>query len=483
MPGPCSSTPTGLDLSAVPAETGRYIADRKLIRPTDRVLLMVSGGADSTAMLHILHRLSLGEVPGHAGGFSLGVCHVNYGIRSDASDADEDFVRELGDRLQVPVHAIRAPVEERSNFQAWARDFRYLAAQNLCSWQGYTKIAVAHNRDDRIETFLYRLVTYSGRRSLVVMPPRRGRVIRPLLFLDGAGIREYCRETGIAYREDESNLSIDYQRNRLRHLVMPALAEVRPDFRERIEETILMLEDEQAALDRVTDEAWEQVLAPPADEAETDSPPLSAASLALLDRAVARLVLRRWLTSSGAAERLTRRLLDAVVDLCGSSSGTRRLSLPGGMAVERRYDRLLLLAADDGGQAEPEPVELPVPGSADFGDYRIEAQRLPDGGRRDEGPASIVIDGERLTGPLMVRAWRDGDRFRPLGMDGSKSLQDLFTDEKVPEPQRRRVPIITCDDVIVWVCGYRMSEDFRLTPGSMQRIGLKVSRREIEDAV
>ena len=120
---------------------------------------------------------------------------MNYGRRGEDSNADEASSVSLGDELGLPVHAIRAPREDRSNFQAWARDFRYLAAQNLCRWQGYTRIAVAHNRDDRIETFIYRLITYSGRRSLVVMPPRRGRVVRPLLFLTAAEIRRYCAVT------------------------------------------------------------------------------------------------------------------------------------------------------------------------------------------------------------------------------------------------------------------------------------------------
>lgn len=483
MPGPYSSTPTEIHVSAIPVETGRYITGRKLIRPADRVLCMVSGGADSTAMLHILHQLASGQVDSWKDSFSLGVCHVNYGTRGDASDADEDFVRNLGDSLQLQVHTIRAPDAERSNFQAWARDFRYLAAQNLCRWQGYTKIAVAHNRDDRVETFLYRLVTYSGRRSLVVMPPRKGRVIRPLLFLEGAGIREYCRKAGIAFREDESNDSLDYQRNRLRHQVMPALAEVRPDFRERIEETILMLEDEQAALDLVTDQAWQQALAADTADAATDAPELSATALSLLDRAVARMVVRRWLVSAGASERITRLLLDAVVDLCGESSGTRRLSLPADKIVERRYDRLMLVPAQQGGIIPPESVELPVPGSARFGDFSLEARQLAAGKLDVDDSMSAAVDADKLTGPLSVRAWVDGDRFRPLGMDGSKSLQDLFTDEKVPEPERRRLPIITCDDVIVWVCGVRMSEDFRVTSRSRRIIGLKAVRRDIENAV
>lgn len=483
MPGSYSSTPTDVYTSSIPVETGRFIANRKLIRPADRVLCMVSGGADSTAMLRVLSELASGRVSSLKGGFSLGICHVNYGTRGTDSDGDESFVRHLGDALGIQVHTIRAPEAERSNFQEWARDFRYLAARNLCRWQGYTKIAVAHNRDDRIETFLYRLITYSGRRSLVVMPPRKGRVIRPLLFLNGDEIRDYCASAGIDFREDETNQSLEYRRNRLRHRVMPGLAQVRPDFRDRIEETILMLEDEQTALDAVTDQAWGQVLLPGSDPAEAHAPALSATALTLLDRAVARLVVRRWLSVAGASERITRRLLDAIVDLGSESSGTRRLSLPGGMAFERRYDIITLATEEPSAEAEPQPLDLPVPGGVDFQDYHIEARVLDEPGPVTEDPLTAEIDADRAGGILSVRTWRSGDRMRPLGMNGTKSLQDIFTDAKVPEPERHRIPIICRDDAIVWVCGVRLSQDFRLTSRSRQAIRLTAIRREIENAV
>ncbi len=454
-----------------------------MIGSGDRVLLMVSGGADSVAMFHLLNMLSHGVEGTGVSGFPLGMCHVNYGRRGDSSDADEAFVRSLGDEHRIQVHAIRAPEPPRSNFQAWARDFRYLAAENLCRWQGYTRIAVGHNRDDRVETFIYRLITYSGRRSLAVMPPRRGKIVRPLLFLTAEEIREFCRQADIAYREDESNSGVDYSRNRIRHTVMPALADIRPDFRERVEDTISLLEDEQEVLASLTDEAWSEVTS------GEEQGVLDAASLSLLDRAVARLVVRRWLARAGAGEGMTRRRLDAIIDLCSDSSGTRSLSLPGGREVERCYDRLTLVTHAAGDREESAgPVELPVPGKVVFGGFDIVAEVAAAGAGRaadmhSDDPLRVAIDAGRLPGPLTIRCWREGDRFRPLGMNGTKSLQDLFTDEKMPRYQRRRLPIITLGDEIVWVCGMRVSEDFRVTSKSERIVRLAAVRREIENAV
>lgn len=450
---------------------GSFVRDKNLLTGNDRVLCMVSGGADSVAMLRLLHALSNSRHPELPNGFALGICHVNYGRRGDASNADEAFVRGLGDELGIPVHCLRAPLEERSNFQAWARDFRYLAAQNLCRWQGYSRIAVAHNKDDRIETFIYRLISYSGRRSLVVMPPRRSRVIRPLLFLTAREIRQFCSDSGFAWREDESNQSLDYARNQIRQLVLPRLAEIRPDFRERISDTLSLLEDEDEVLKSVTDDAWLSAFI-----THEGKDCLKASELSLMPRATARLVIRRWLSGSGRQLRISRRLLDSIVDLCAVSSGTSTLSLAQCLQVERQYDRLLLVVAG-AGSGSPRPVELPVPGRAVYGSYELEAVEPPSWEMDSAGPFQATVSGDSIKKPLTIRAWQPGDRFAPLGFQGKKSIQDLFTDEKVPRGERAGIPIVTDGDAIVWVCGLRVADAYRVTAASERLVGLRVSRR------
>lgn len=480
MSEPSVSTSTASHAaSEVISEVGRYAKEKNLIHDSDRVLCMVSGGADSVAMLHILHALSRSGGDAGPGTFSLGVCHVNYGRRGTASDADEDFVRRLGDELGVTVHSVRAPAGDRPNFQAWARDFRYLAARNLCQWQGYNRIAVGHNRDDRVETMLYRLLTYSGRRSLVVMPPRRGRVIRPLLFMAADRVRSYLDDVGLEHREDESNLSLEYTRNRIRQLVIPRLEEIRPDFRERLLDTLELLEDEDEVLESVTADAWRE-----AAGGEGDVKYLRADVISLLPRATARLVVRRWLSCSRSRVRLSRRLLDAIVGLCRDTAGSARLSLAEGLQVERRYDRLVLLEDVAGPQSsKPDSVVLPVPGKAVFGDYEIEAVEAPPWSVASADPLAVTVDAARLRPPLKVRSGRRGDRFTPLGLEGSKSLQDLMVDEKVPRAERKKVPVVTSGGDIVWVCGLRMSEGFRVTPASRKLVGLKARRRSVENRI
>jgi tRNA(Ile)-lysidine synthase len=477
MPEPVTSISRGSSTSQLLHELGCFIQENKLMQSSDRVLCMVSGGADSTVMLKLLHALSLGGGPDSLRGFSLGICHVNYGLRGEASDADEEFVWRLGDSLGVQVHAIRAPEPPRMNFQAWAREFRRRAASNLCRWQGYTRIATGHNLDDRVETFLHRLITYSGRRSLAVMPPRAGKVIRPLLFMSASRIRGYCDSAGVSYREDESNDKTVYQRNRIRREVMPRLEDIRPDFRDRIEDTISLLEDEESVLAALTTDAANEVTLD-----EGLEPTLSAGALSELDRAIARLVLRSWIEQHGAKTRITRRLLDAAVDLCGESHGTQSISLSGGLKLERRYDKLVLCgsrAAD----ISLEPVELSVPGITAFGSYEFEAAEAEELKSPSRDPKRITLDAERLSHPLMVRTRAEGDRIRQLGMEGTKTLQDLFVDEKVPRSERDHVPVITSGDEIVWVAGLRISDDFKVTSKSRRFIDLRVSRRDLEDEI
>ncbi len=455
-------------------DAGKFIAENRLVSAGDRVLCMVSGGADSVLMLHVLARLASPEESFLTGTFSLGLCHVNYGRRGKESDEDEIFVRRLGDRADIQVHAITAPAPPGANFQAWAREFRYLAAENLCRWKGYSRIAVGHNIDDRVETFIYRLTTYSGRRSLVVMPPRRGRLIRPLLFLEAARIRDYCRRAGIIFREDRSNQSVKYARNRIREQIIPRLEELRPDFRGRILETLAQLEDESEVLALAADAAWRDAIT--IEEGRTV---LLAEALADLPAATGRLLVRRWLAGAPGRVRLSCRLIDNVVDLCRDRSGSRELSLSGGVRIERRYNKLYLTQAAPA--IPPEPCNLPVPGTVMFGDYEIETLESPWWGAATDDPWLATVDAGSLPAPLAVRAWRQGDRFAPLGQNGSKSLQDLFVDAKIPRRQRRRVPVVVSGEKIVWVAGLRLAKEFCITSRSEQLLGLKAVRRAVDN--
>jgi tRNA(Ile)-lysidine synthase len=396
-----------------------------LVRAGEPLLAMVSGGVDSVCLLDVA--LSLGA--------GVSALHVNYGLREGAA-GDEAHVRELCDSLGVPLRVERVELGE-GNLQAAARDRRYALAERHAAGD----YAAAHTASDQAETVLYRLAVSPGRRALLGMEPRRGRLVRPLLQATRADTIEWCRSRGLAWREDPSNEDRRFARARVRHDVMAALRELNPAAELNIARTAALLRDEHAVLQGLVDERLAAGAA------------LTLAGLRAEPRALARLVLRE------AAERagVTLGLGDADAILAMDDRGTRALDVGGGRALVE-YGTVRFSAADAGG-APLEPVRLAVPGSVSFGGWKVSAEL---GGFGD-----VSVDAGALGDVVVVRGWQDGDRMRPLGLGGSKSLADLFTDRKVPREMRRTLPVVeAASGQIAWVSGVDVvGEAFRTVDG------------------
>lgn len=365
-----------------------------LIAPGEPLLVMLSGGADSTCLLDVAVRLDA----------RVEALHVNYGLRGAESDGDEAHCRALCERLGVPLQVERVELEP-GNLQARARDARYAAAERLARGD----YAAAHTRSDQAETVLYRLATSPGRRSLTGMAPRRGRLVRPLLEISREGTRAWCRRAGLTWREDSSNEDRSFARARIRHDVLPALGE---RAEAAIAETARQLREGDA-----------------------------------LDRDVLRLVL-------GAP--LPREHAERILELA-ERGGTGYVDLPGGRRAVVEYGRVRFThAREDTAPPAPVPaaVELPIPGSVRFGGWQLVA-----------GAGGDPFDASALGERVLVRPWRDGDRMRPAGLGGTKKLQDLFTDRKVPRELRRSIPVLEAGGEIAWVPGVAVGERFLARDG------------------
>ncbi len=390
--------------------------DSGLVRPGEPLLVMVSGGGDSVALLDIAHRL----------GASATALHVNYGLR-DGAAADEELVRELAGRMDVPLHVHHVTLPAEGNLQELARDARYALAEQVADGD----YAAAHTASDQAETVLYRLAVSPGSRALHGMAPRRGRLVRPLLEVTREEVRDYLSARGLEWREDPSNADRRFARARVRHDVLDALGELSPAAERNIAETARQLRDEAEVLDAAVADAL----------AELAGPAISLDALREHPPALQRLVLR-----SLAGRTLSRRELEQLLGV--GQRGTKSLDLGGGLRAVAEYGTLRFTRAADAGP--PAPVELAVPGRARFGDWELEA--------RLEGPGDVAVTD--LGPAVTVRAWRDGDRMRPAGLGGSKSLQDLFTDRKVPRALRRTLPVVEAEGQIVWVAGVAVDERF-----------------------
>ena len=427
-------------------DPGRPLAAARgsgLVEEGRPLLVLLSGGADSVCLLDVAVRL----------GARASALHVNYGLR-EGSDADEALCRELCERLGAPLAVERVQLPEGGNLQERARDARYALAERHAEGD----YAAAHTATDQAETVLYRLAVSPGRRALLGMEPRHGRLVRPLLEATRADTRAHCAEHDLPWRDDPSNADRRFARVRVRHDLLEPLRSLSPAAELVIAETARLLRDEAEVLEGDADEALESLGGGPAVALE---------ELRARPAALARLVLRRLAEGAAEAPRsLSRAEADAILAL-GRRGGTRSLDLGGGLRAVVEYGTLRFTRDPDA--PPPEPVELPVPGRARFGEWELEA--------RLDGPGDVAVSAAELGPRATVRAWREGDRMRPLGVGGTKTLQDVFTDGKVPRALRRTLPVVDSDGDVVWVAGVALDERYAQPEGGPAPVWLTARRR------
>jgi tRNA(Ile)-lysidine synthase len=426
--------------ASAPAERPLAAAGESgLVGPGRPLLVLLSGGGDSVCLLDVALRL----------GARVTALHANYGLRPGA-DEDERFVRDLCARLGVPVTVERVTLPEGGgNLQERARDARYALAEK----EAEGDYAAAHTASDQAETVLYRLAVSPGSRALHGMAARRGRLVRPLLGVTRAEVRDYLRVRGLDWREDPSNADRRFARARVRHDVLDALRQLSPAADRTIAETARQLAEEGEVLEGAVDEAL---------DALGGGPAISLDELRRRPAAVRRLVLRTLAERAAgeAVHPLSRREAEEILALGGH--GTKSLDLGGGLRAVAEYGTVRFTRAPEA--IAPRPVTLPIPGHVRFGSWEIEATL--------SAPGDVAISAASLGASVTVRAWREGDRMRPVGLGGTKTLQDLFTDRKVPRGLRRTLPVVEAGGEIVWVAGVAVDERFAAREESAEQVGL-----------
>jgi tRNA(Ile)-lysidine synthase len=479
----------------------RTINRLNLIPPGSRVIVALSGGPDSVALVHVLREVSA------EGGFVVAaLAHLNHGLRGAAADEDEAFCRDIAASLHLPIDVSHRDVpsiaSERAtsieNAGRWAR-YRFLA--EAAERASADRIAVGHTRDDQAETFLLRLVRGAGPGGFSGIRPRLGAIVRPLIEESRSALMDYLSERGLAFREDETNLDTTVPRNRVRHELIPYLEA-------RFSPGIARVLSREAAVARA-DAEFLQGLADQASEGITslagDSVHVDVAGLRNHPPAIRWRLVRAAIGLVPGAGFVGYDHVASVLEFVDSAGIGAHIDLPG-VTGTRSAEGLCLSPKRDGrgrarnrrGAGSPDmervgtnyfPVSLSIPGEAFFplAGVRLTAERaeweakefsLP-AGLPGWAPGSVVVDAAELASSLGVRARRPGDRFRPLGLDGVKKLQDFFVDRKVPRGERDRVPIVVDDrDRIVWVAGHAIAEDFRVTPATKAVVILRLSRLE-----
>jgi tRNA(Ile)-lysidine synthase len=413
-------------------------------------VVLVSGGADSGALA-----AGLASICPPA---RLVALHLDYGLRPDSGE-DRRTCERLCELLGVELVAEPAALGP-GNVQAEARAARYAAAERLRAERGLDWVAVGHTRTDLAETVLYRLATSPGSRALLGMRPRSGRVVRPLLSEGRDRVRALALEAGLPFRDDPTNEEPRYARNRIRNEVLPVLRDLSPAAERVIAETRAELAEESEALEAIAAEALESAGA-------GSGSVVSAEALDQLHPAVARLALRALAErAAGRPVPLGRERASEIRRLAAEPEGGI-VELGGGLEARLEHGHVRFAL----GAPEPaQEVRLALPGSCRFGGWEVRAELGPPP-PGEPGADTAVLDPEALgAGELVVRAWREGDRIRPLGLGGTKSLQDLFTDRRVPRSLRRSLPVVTSGGRVAWIAGVAVSEEFVAAPGAVRAI-------------
>jgi len=451
-----------------------------LIPPGGRVLAAVSSGGDSVALLHLLAELAEREAVALAG-----VAHFNHRLRPPDSDEDERFCGDLAGRLGLPFVVESADVaemarSERISVEHAGHRARHAFFGRAAVRLGACRVAVGHTIDDQAETYLLRLLRGAGAAGFSAIRPRTGLVVRPLLTVSRAELRVYLASRQASFREDASNLDRSVPRNRIRHDLIPSLRAYSPRVVEVLAREAEIARADEEWLAHAANDLGARLVQSTESGVEVDAPGLAALHPAL-GRRVARDALVR---ASGCAvgfdhiERLRRLAEDAPT----------RVDFPGCRA--ERLDGVIRLTARAGrgavAQVQPFAYRLEVPGEVSVPEAGVTISAEPAGelGRslasswpKPAGkPATERVVTVAASGPLAVRNWQPGDRFRPLGLKGHrKKLQDLFVDRKVSRAERARIPLVLdAQDRIVWVVGQGVSDDFRVTRGATSVLVLKV---------
>ncbi len=430
-----------------------HIQQRKLFESGKCYLVACSGGLDSMALAHLLHNA----------GVQFELAHVNFRLRGEESDRDEEFVKKWGQEHGLRVHVYQAKTQEWAekngvSIQMAAREIRYQFFEEIRSKKNLAGIVVAHQEDDQLETIFLNLARGTGIEGLYGMSERRGELIRPLLPFSRAQLAAYAEEVQLSWREDRSNASTNYKRNKLRHQGLPALYSLEADTRQNLLQSFARLKDTGKAFSGLF-ELWKN-----AHVHEYQGMSILPYQ-AIRNMQGAASLLYYWLRPYGFNSDQAYALAESLNEF---KSGTIFRSASFEICLDR--EELLLY-----------PVSTPFSGiELSFGTTSFE---LPDGRYAvdyrtkldsiDRNPAHAMIDLDCLEFPLQVRSWQEGDRFNPLGMSTEKKISDFLIDNKVPLPLKKEVKVLVSGNKIAWVVGMRIADWAKVGPGTQKYIHIQ----------
>ncbi|HAH23930.1 MAG TPA: tRNA lysidine(34) synthetase TilS [Prolixibacteraceae bacterium] len=433
----------------------KYIHQENLFHSSQRILLAVSGGADSMLMLHLFVNA----------GFPVAVAHCNFGLRGQESKEEEQFVVQYCDQHNLTCHiehfnTLEFALQEGISIEMAARDLRYEWFNRLLDQHRYDYLATAHHQDDMIETLLINLSRGSGIKGLSGIQPKSRRIIRPMLFTNHTEITDYCHRLSIAYRTDSSNVETIYKRNLIRQQILPLLEKVNPAFRKNALKTIANLHE--------TGQLFQQRMGEIKSAVYSED---EQGAMIHIEKLQQHTPLKTILFELIRPFGFQPEQIPDIIDSLARESGRKFLSNDYRLVKDREYliiapqaqkqDQLFYIEADC------TKISFPIHLSIE------KIERSPDF-KFSLLPHVVDLDLDQLIFPLILRHWHEGEYFQPLGMKGLKKLSDFFIDEKYSIPEKENAWVLSSGNQLVWLVGKRLDDRYKITSQTKKILRLKL---------
>jgi len=483
-------------MNALSQKVQKAISTGRLIPSGSHILVGVSGGADSVALLHTLQRIKSESLKAEKlkspifkseiHKFEISVFHLNHSIRTEAAD-DARFVEKLCNKLNIPFYTATADVPKIAastgvSLEMAARDARYRLFKETAENIGAICVATAHTLDDQAETLLLKLCRGAGSAGLDGIADSTEihglKVIRPMLTASRRDVENFLKENNISWREDATNSDTQLKRNYIRHEILPLLEQnLNPRVKEALARTCSIMSEDNRFMEQQALQAFNAA-------AENSPAKLNVKTLQQMPPAIRRRVLRQWLIKNGfTANKMRFDVIERATAMILSPCGSSTITAAADIEIRREYN-ILIFDTEQNEQNEIQKIKLNIPGKTLIESHgllitatmRKGFERTPTG-PLGKIPADAVIRWDETNhADVYVRSWHNSDRIQPLGMDGTCKLQDLFTDAKIPQRERINIPVFFSENEVIWIPGYRISRKMAVADSEQTSIQLSVIR-------
>ena len=427
------------------SQFNEFIKKEKLFNDRHKILAAVSGGMDSVALCYLLHKA----------GFDFGIAHCNFQLREKESDEDEKFVSQLAGYFQVPYYIKKFDTQNyvkkhKVSVQMAARELRYSWFEEIRIKNSFDYVAVAHHQNDEIETFFINLIRGTGIAGLHGIKAKTGNIVRPLMFAGRKEIEEFAIKNNILFREDSSNSSLKYFRNKIRHKLIPMLKELNPDIEDAVKSGIQRIRQMEGVFREIVEEKKKEIV-----KQEGSLVKFNIRKLLSLPRN--ELFLFEFLKPYGFSGDIIGQISKSLKGISG-----KKFYSSSHILVKDREHLIIYPISKTSGYKEfkicENTKEIKVPLY-----LKLKKMNASKDFRLIKESGTAMLDFDKLSFPLMLRKWQKGDYFYPFGMKGKKKLSDFFTDLKLSLPDKENTWLLCNGDDIVWIVGHRIDNRYRVS--------------------